>query len=99
MSKHEKPRRPRTTHSWSDGPPSWRQGLISIAVIFAAVFVLFREIVLKEMAFSSQTDTIASISYEHAGRTLQEKEGGGCPLDAVLLQRDADVREYGVSPP
>ena len=76
MSKHEKPRRPRTTHGWSDGPTSWRHGLISIAVIFAAVFVLFQEIVLKDMAFSSQTDTIASISYEHAGRTLQDKEGG-----------------------
>jgi hypothetical protein len=49
--------------------------LLSIAVIYLAAVIVFREIILNNMAFSSQADTLTALSYQHAGTTLQEKEG------------------------
>jgi hypothetical protein len=37
--------------------------------------VVFREIIFNNMAFSSQGDTIAALSFGHAGTTLQKAEG------------------------
>ncbi len=49
--------------------------LLSIALLYLLAFVVFREVILNDMAFSSQGDTIAAITYGHAGTVLQEKEG------------------------
>jgi hypothetical protein len=77
MTKHKhRPQKTRETGSATAGSlsPAIRD-LLSILVIYLVAVVVFREIILNNMAFSAQGDTIAALSYQHAGRMLQEKEG------------------------
>jgi hypothetical protein len=48
--------------------------LLCVGILYLLTLLVFREIIFSNMAFSSQTDTIAALSYSHAGTTLQKAE-------------------------
>jgi len=52
-----------------------KMDLVCIGVLFAITLFLFRGIVFDNMAFSSEGDTAAALSYTHAGQTIKETEG------------------------
>ncbi len=77
MSKHKHPpTAPRkNAASWvADLSPTTRD-IVCIAIIYLASVLFFREIITKNMAFSSEGDTIAALSYQRAGTSLQQSEG------------------------
>lgn len=57
------------------------QDLLCVAFLYAVILVLFRGIVLERMAFSSEGDTAAALSYAHAGKNLMAEEG----VDAIWM--------------
>ncbi len=75
MSKHRHPQTPAQKESWIAGLSPTTRDILSIVIIYLVSVVVFREIILNNMAFSSEGDTIAALSYQRAGTTLQQKEG------------------------
>lgn len=61
--------------SWLASYSPLTRDLLCIGLLYLVTLVVFREIIFNNMAFSSQGDTIAAISYGHAGTTLQKAEG------------------------
>jgi hypothetical protein len=60
--------------TWLSTLPPLTRDLLSLALIYLVTLVLFREIIFNDMAFSSQGDTVAALSYAHAGSALQQAE-------------------------
>jgi len=54
--------------------PSLRIDLVCVFLLYVLTLALFRGIVFENAAFSSETDTIAALSYGHAGQRIAETE-------------------------
>jgi hypothetical protein len=65
----------KSTVSWLAGLTPITRDLLCVAMIYLVSLLVFREIIFKNMAFSSETDTMTSLSYAHAGTVLQQSEG------------------------
>ncbi len=78
--KHAQPAS-RPQASWLSSLSPTAQDLLCVALLFVVILVLFRGIVFDRMAFSSQGDTAAALSYQHVGMMIQEKEGA----DAIWM--------------
>ena len=57
------------------------QDALCIAFLYVIILVLFRGIVFDRMAFSSEGDTAAALSYSHVGQTIMANEG----VDAIWM--------------
>ncbi len=75
------PQPARTTPGWLSSLSPLSRDLLCIAFLYAVILVLFRGIIFDRMAFSSQGDTAAALSYQHVGAMLQEREG----VDAIWM--------------
>lgn len=76
MSKHKQTTRtPRSRETWFSGFSPLSRDLLAIGLIYVVTLLVFREIVLNGMAFSSQGDTIAALSYQRTGMETQNREG------------------------
>jgi hypothetical protein len=77
MSKHKHPHAvpQKSAPSWLAGLSPMTRDLICVAIIYLVSVLVFREIIFKNMAFASEGDTIAALSYRQAGTTLQQSEG------------------------
>jgi hypothetical protein len=78
MSKQQKKVPPHRT----TGQPSFlsrftpfQQDLISIALLYVLTLIVFRGIVFENAAFSTENDTVASLSYFEAGNRIAKAEG------------------------
>jgi hypothetical protein len=78
MSKQQKKVAPHRT----TGQPSFlsrftpfQQDLLSIALLYVLTLIVFRGIVFENAAFSTENDTVASLSYFHAGNQIAKAEG------------------------
>ncbi|MDI6779037.1 MAG: YfhO family protein [Bacteroidota bacterium] len=63
------------TPNWYDSQSNLKKDIISIAVLFLLVLVLFNQIVFKDMIFSEGGDTAAAHAWGKAGEYLEAKEG------------------------
>jgi hypothetical protein len=61
--------------SWLAGLAPTTRDLLCVVLIYLVSVLVFREIIFKNMAFASEGDTAASLSYRQAGNTLQQNEG------------------------
>lgn len=68
-------RTPAARTSWFDSLSTSRKDLVTVAVLLVLVLFLFRDIVFRNMVFSTEGDTAASRSWAHAGKVLEEQEG------------------------
>src|SRR5512143_200374 len=77
MSKHRHPRptAQKDAASRTAGLTPMTRDIVCVVIIYLVSVVVFREIILKNMAFSSEGDTIAALSYHRAGASLQQTEG------------------------
>ncbi len=77
MSKHRHPRTSaqRDTSSWTAEFSPTTRDLVCVLIIYLVSVLVFREVIFRNMAFASEGDTIAALSYQRAGASLQESEG------------------------
>ena len=75
MSKQKHPHAAPAKASWLSGLAPTTRDLLCVVLIYLVSVLVFREIILKNMAFSSEGDTIATTSIQRAGDDLREREG------------------------
>ncbi len=61
--------------SWIAGLTPSTRDILCVVLVYLVSVLVFRDIISKNMAFSSEGDTIAALSYQRAGSTLQQSEG------------------------
>jgi hypothetical protein len=75
MSKQQHPHAAHAKASWLSGLTPTTRDLLCVVLIYLVSVLVFREIILKNMAFSSEGDTIATTSIQRAGDELRQTEG------------------------
>jgi Bacterial membrane protein YfhO len=75
MSKQKHPHAVPQKNSWLAGLAPTTRDILSVVLIYLVTVLVFREIMLKNMAFASEGDTIATRSIQLAGNKLLQSEG------------------------
>ncbi len=77
MSKHRHPKAAahKDAASWTAGLSPATRDILCIVILYLVSVLVFREIIFGNMAFSSEGDTIAALSYQRSGASLQQSEG------------------------
>ena len=84
MTKHHRKQPPRVQSvepAFLARLTSLQRDLLCVAVLYILTLVVFRGIIFNNAAFSTESDTAASLSYTHVGQRIEQSEG----VDALWM--------------